>query len=92
MFINGEWRGSEETFAVYNPATGEKIGQVVNGRKPDAYEAIQAAHNAFADWSATTAYQRSAILYRAYQIMLECKEDLARLMTREQGKPLRGGT
>ena len=89
MFINGEWKETTETFAVYNPATGEEIGQVANGRKADAHEAIQAAHAAFATWSTTTAYQRSAILYRAYQIMVERKEDLAYLMTREQGKPLK---
>lgn len=92
MFINGEWRDMTDTFAVYNPATGEEIGQVANGGAGEANEAIQAAHTAFASWSQTTAYQRSAILYRAYQLMIERKEALAELMTCEQGKPLKAST
>jgi len=89
MFINGEWKATTKTFAVYNPATGEEIGQVADGNQTDANEAINAAHAAFASWSKCTAYQRSAILYRAYQLMVERKEELAQLMTREQGKPLK---
>lgn len=89
MFINGEWITSDETFAVYNPATGEEIGQVADGGSAETNTAINAAHQAFATWSTTTAYQRSAILYRAYQLMVERKEQLAQLMTQEQGKPLR---
>lgn len=89
MFINNEWRATEKTFPVYNPATGEEIGQVADGTGADANEAIRVAHEAFATWSKTTAYQRSAILYKAYEIMVSRKEELAQLMTREQGKPLR---
>ncbi|MEE3107207.1 MAG: NAD-dependent succinate-semialdehyde dehydrogenase, partial [Pseudomonadota bacterium] len=51
--------------------------------------AIDAAHEALPAWRATTAYERSAILYKAYHLMLERREELARLMTTEQGKPLR---
>ncbi|MEM7113405.1 MAG: NAD-dependent succinate-semialdehyde dehydrogenase [Chloroflexota bacterium] len=89
MYINGEWIRSEQTFAVYNPATGEEIGQVVDGEQDEARQAIGVAHEAFKSWSATTAYQRSAILYKAYQLMVERKRPLAELMTREQGKPLK---
>lgn len=89
MFIHGEWKQTTTTFAVYNPATGEEIGQVADGGTREAREAIVAAHTAFKTWSATTAYQRSAILYRAYQLMLDRKQALAELMTREQGKPLK---
>ena len=89
MFINGKWIEGEKTFAVYNPATGEEIAQVVDGGSAEADAAITAAHEAFATWKATTAYQRSAILYRAYHLMVERKEELAKLMTREQGKPLK---
>jgi succinate-semialdehyde dehydrogenase/glutarate-semialdehyde dehydrogenase len=92
MFINGEWRKMRDTFAVSNPATGEEIGQVANGNQAKANEAIQAAHTAFASWSQTTAYERSEILYRAYQLMIACKKELAELMTREQGKPLKAST
>jgi len=92
MFINGEWREVAVTFAVTNPATGEEIGQVANGGLAEVTEAIEAAHSAFASWSQTTAYQRSEILYRAYQLMVERKAELAELMTREQGKPLKAST
>jgi succinate-semialdehyde dehydrogenase / glutarate-semialdehyde dehydrogenase len=91
MYIDGQWVSAETNrmFAVFNPANGEKIGQVSDGTRQDAVQAINAAHKAFGTWSRLTAYQRSAYLYRAYQIMLERKEDLAQLMTTEQGKPLR---
>jgi succinate-semialdehyde dehydrogenase/glutarate-semialdehyde dehydrogenase len=91
MYIDGQWVNAEANgmFEVFNPANGEKIGEVADGNRQDAVKAIDAAHKAFGPWSKLTAYQRSAYLYRAYQLMLERKEDLARLMTTEQGKPLR---
>lgn len=91
MYIDGQWVQAESgrTFPVTNPATGEEIGQVPDGGAAEARAAIAAAEAAFAGWSRTTAYQRSAFLYRAWQIMLERKEDLARLMSTEQGKPLK---
>jgi succinate-semialdehyde dehydrogenase/glutarate-semialdehyde dehydrogenase len=91
MYINGEWipAKSGKMFDVFNPADGEPIGQVPDGGREDAALAIQAAGEAFKTWSGTTAYQRSAYLYEAYHIMMARKEDLARLMTREQGKPLK---
>jgi len=76
-------------FDVFNPANGETIGQAPDGGAADAAMAIQAAGEAFKVWSDTTAYQRSGYLYEAYRIMMDRKEDLARLMTREQGKPLK---
>jgi succinate-semialdehyde dehydrogenase/glutarate-semialdehyde dehydrogenase len=91
MFINGEWcaAASGATFEVTNPATGETIATVPDGRRADAARAIAAADAAFAAWAGETAYRRSAILHRAWQLMSERKEELARTMTREQGKPLR---
>ena len=89
MYINGEWKYLNETFPVYNPATGEEIGQVADGGATEAIIAIDAADRAFQTWSKTTAYERSAILYKAYLLMIEQKEDLAQLMTKEQGKPLK---
>jgi len=89
MFINGEWLTDGPTFPVYNPATGEQIGEVADGSSEQAQQAIVAAHAALAGWRAETAYARSAILYRAHQHMLEEQEELAKLMTREQGKPLK---
>ncbi len=90
MYINGEWiTNAEKTFPVFNPATGEKIGEVADGNATHANNAIEAAHAAFQTWSKTTAYQRSRYLYDAYGIMMENKEHLARTMTEEQGKPLK---
>ena len=89
MYIDGQWLDSEKTFDVLNPATGEVIGRVVDGDQSHANRAVEAAHVAFADWSRTTAHSRSAILYRAWQLMLDSKSELAALMTSEQGKPLK---
>ena len=91
MYIDGEWvaAGSGATFESRNPATGEVLGEVADGGASDAVAAIEAARNAFADWSKRTAYERSEYLYRAWQIMGERSGELAELMTKEQGKPLR---
>ena len=90
MYINGKWlpAKSGDTFDVFNPADGECIGQVPDGGREDAELAIQSAADAFRIWSGTTTYARSAYLYEAYRIMMERQEDLAQLMTREQGKPI----
>ena len=89
IYIDGEWRGarSGSSFEVINPATGESIGDVADGTRPDAAEAIAAATTAFGGWSKLTAFQRSDYLQRAYRLMMERKEAIARLMTEEQGKP-----
>ena len=91
MFINGEWCQAEsgKKFGVINPATGEGIGDVADGGQVEAKRAIQAAHSAFGDWSSMTAYERSEILYKAYKLMSTRREEIARTMTVEQGKPLR---
>lgn len=91
MYIDGQWidATSGKTFAVTNPATGEVIGQVPDGAAADATAAVEAADRAFPLWSRTTAYQRSDYLYRAWRLMTERAEDLARLMSTEQGKPLK---
>jgi len=91
MYINGTWLKAipESCFDVTNPADGSILEQVRDGGRHEARTAIDAAAEAFRSWSKTTAYERSAILYRAYHLMLERKEDLAHTMTLEQGKPLR---
>ena len=92
MYIDGDWVQSNSTFPVFNPASGEQIGQVVNGTRADAARAIDCAEHASREWSATTAYQRSSILYHAHRLMLENKPALADLMSREQGKPIKAAT
>ncbi len=91
MFINGEWVDAIAggTFAVTNPATGEEIGRVPDGGPDDARAAIAAADAAFASWSATTPFERADVLLKAWQLMNSRADDLAKLMTTEQGKPLR---
>ncbi|SFR65598.1 succinate-semialdehyde dehydrogenase / glutarate-semialdehyde dehydrogenase [Marinobacter daqiaonensis] len=89
MYINGTWVETGNTFDVTNPATGEVIGQVPDASAAHIDDAIGAAHDAGFSWRHTTAYERSGLLYRAWQLMLEQKRELAELMTREQGKPLK---
>ncbi len=94
MFRNGEWvdAASGKTFAVTNPATGEEIGSMPDGGAEDATAAIDAADAAFASWSATTPYKRADILMNAWRLMTERADELAELMTTEQGKPLKAST
>ncbi|MCP5148989.1 MAG: NAD-dependent succinate-semialdehyde dehydrogenase [Pseudomonadales bacterium] len=89
MYINGNWVTPTSTFAVFNPANGEQIGTVADGDLDAARAAIAAAADAFPAWSRSSAYERSARLYRAHSLMLERSDSLAELMTREQGKPLK---
>jgi len=91
VFIDGEWvdARSGKTFDITNPATGELLGSAPAGEPEDAVAAIDAAHASFSDWANTTAYERSRLLYRAWQLMTERSEMLAQLMTAEQGKPLK---
>lgn len=89
-YIDGEWVAGEqgETFAVINPATGEEIAQVASVTSAQTRAAIQAAEKAQQSWKALPAKQRSDLLERWYQLVLDHQEDLAQLMTAEQGKPL----
>ena len=91
LYINGEWRdaASGATFASTNPATGEEIGTAADGGVADMQAAIEAADAAFGEWATRTAYERSKYMYKPYQLMLERREALAKLMTEEQGKPIR---
>ena len=91
IYVAGEWRDaiSGRRFESRNPTTGDLIGEAADGAREDAMVAIEAAAKAFSSWSALTAYQRSAYLYQAYELMLERHESLAKLMTEEQGKPIR---
>ncbi len=91
LYIDGEWcdAAGGGTFEVTDPATGKVLDRVADGGAADARRAIEAAHRAFDGWAGLTAYQRSEKLYAAYQLMLERQEDLAKLMTSEQGKPIR---
>jgi succinate-semialdehyde dehydrogenase / glutarate-semialdehyde dehydrogenase len=91
LLIDGSWVPalSGAMFDVTNPATGEVIGSVADGGYADTELAISSASAAFPGWAARTAYERAAVLQRAHALMLERQEELAQLMTQEQGKPIR---
>ncbi|MDH1575836.1 NADP-dependent succinate-semialdehyde dehydrogenase [Pseudomonas sp. GD03746] len=89
-FINGEWLDADsgQTINVTNPATGEVIGTVPKMGTAETRRAIEAADKALPAWRALTAKERSNKLRRWFELMIENQDDLARLMTTEQGKPL----
>ncbi len=91
LFIDGKWEASKSgrTFSSLNPATGEILGEAADAERADAERAVGAAAAAFPTWSKTTVYERSGLLYEAWRLMTARREDLAQLMTAEQGKPLR---
>jgi succinate-semialdehyde dehydrogenase / glutarate-semialdehyde dehydrogenase len=90
MYINGEWLSADggKEFAVRNPATSETLAQIADGGVAETRRAIEAAHAAFPAWSGMTADKRAALLSNAAQLMTERAEDLARVLTQENGKPL----
>ncbi len=89
-YIDGAWcdANSGATLPVTNPATGEKIGTVPNMGAAETKRAIEAAQKAFAPWAARTAKERAVILRKWFDLMMANQDDLAMLMTAEQGKPL----
>lgn len=89
-YINGQWRDANngETLQVTNPANNDVLGSTPKMGATETREAIEAAAEAFKSWKKTTAKQRADILRRWFELMLEHKEDLALIMTLEQGKPL----
>lgn len=89
-FINGAWVGaaSGETFAVTNPASGAPLASVPLCGEAETQSAIDAAQAALGPWKSRPAAERSKILRRWFDLMLAHQEDLAALMTAEQGKPL----
>ena len=86
-YIDGAWVGEAKT-AVVDKATGEEIARVPDMGAAETREAIEAAHRAFQVWSKTTARQRSLILRRWYELIIENAEGLAVLLSCEQGKPM----
>ena len=89
-FIAGKWSDARTgaTLAVTNPASGEVLGTVPNMSEAEAVEAIEAANAAWPEWRARTAQERGAVLRRWFELMLEHADDLAQIMTLEQGKPI----
>ena len=88
--INGEWVESSEgsTLDVFNPANGELVATVATVGAAQTEQAIAAAEAAQKTWKKKTAKERAALLRRWHDLLMENQEDLAKLMTAEQGKPL----
>ncbi|MBT8231997.1 MAG: aldehyde dehydrogenase family protein, partial [Saprospiraceae bacterium] len=89
-YINGEWVKShdQKTFNVINPFTNEEIARVSEASKSQVEEAIKHAEDAFKIWRKFTAGKRSRILKKWYKLQLDNAQDLAHILTIEQGKPL----
>jgi succinate-semialdehyde dehydrogenase/glutarate-semialdehyde dehydrogenase len=89
-YVDGQWvdRGAHGTIDVDNPATGEIIGTVPKLDRAQVRQAIDAAARAFPSWRRKTAKERAVVLRRWFELMIANQDDLAKLMTLEQGKPL----
>ncbi|WP_018624852.1 NAD-dependent succinate-semialdehyde dehydrogenase [Kangiella aquimarina] len=88
-FINGEWVTTDKRFRVDDPFSQELIVEVSDCGEKEVNQAIDAAHNAFQTWSKTTAQERSDKLLAWYDLIIDNIDDLAELLTTEQGKPLK---
>ena len=86
--INGQWVAGASRFDVHDPATGTKLADVTNLGPADAEAAIAAANAAWPAWRTKTAKERSIILRKWYDLLMQNQDDLGRIMTAEQGKPL----
>lgn len=89
-YINGEWLGANDgkTFAVTNPATDALIAEVPDMGKAETQMAIEAAHQAFPLWKNKTAEERAILLRKWFDLLIANVDDLGKLLTTEQGKPL----
>ncbi|WP_318936999.1 NAD-dependent succinate-semialdehyde dehydrogenase [Oceanobacillus halotolerans] len=93
IFIDGKWRAVDgKTDTIYNPATLEPITEVAYGGAKETEEAIEAAKEAFKTWGELPGRERSRILYKAHELMLEDVDRLAEILTTEQGKSLKEST
>ena len=86
--VNGQWVSGASRFAVTDPATGAHLADVANLGAADAEAAIAAANAAWGPWRSKTAKERSIILRKWYDLLMANQDDLGRIMTAEQGKPL----
>jgi succinate-semialdehyde dehydrogenase/glutarate-semialdehyde dehydrogenase len=87
-YIGGEWVSTDKTYDVINPATGELVASVPDHGPEDVRKAIDAAYAVQKDWAKRTAKERSDILLKWHDLMLENQEDMAQILTAEMGKPI----
>ncbi|RMR18591.1 Succinate-semialdehyde dehydrogenase [Pseudomonas amygdali pv. ulmi] len=90
LYIDGQWRASRDgrSIPVIDPATGQSLGSVAHAGITDLDEALAAAERGFATWRATSAYDRYKLMQKAANLIRERADNIARIMTQEQGKPL----
>uniref|UniRef100_A0A452HEZ0 Succinate-semialdehyde dehydrogenase, mitochondrial n=1 Tax=Gopherus agassizii TaxID=38772 RepID=A0A452HEZ0_9SAUR len=88
-FVGGRWVQAAAAFPVLDPASGAELGQVADCGVAEARAAVRAAWEAGPGWSAAPAKERSALLRKWYSLMMENKDDLAKIITAENGKPLK---
>ncbi|WP_406944876.1 NAD-dependent succinate-semialdehyde dehydrogenase [Halobacillus sp. SY10] len=89
IVIDGESVQTEKTFDVYNPINQERLDSVPDAGEKEAKQSVEAAHQAFNQWKHTTSDERSAFLKRWFQLIEDHTDELAEIMTKEQGKPLK---
>src|SRR5260221_3802461 len=87
-YIDGAWVGGKKTLAVHNPASGAILGSVPDLGTEETRRAIEAAERAWPAWRAKTAKERAVILRKWFELMMAAQEDLAQILTAEQGRPL----
>lgn len=88
-FVGGRWLPAPATFPVYDPASGAKLGTVADCGVPEARAAVRAAYDAFNSWKGVSVKERSLLLRKWYDLMIQNKDDLAKIITAESGKPLK---
>ena len=90
LFIDGAWKkaASGKTISVLNPATAEPIGTVAHAEKADLDAALAAAKKGFETWRKVSAYERAKIMHKAADTLRAKADEIARVMTLEQGKPV----
>ena len=90
LFIGGEWRPASDggTFPVLDPATEKSITEVSNATAEDVTSAVHVAYTAGKDWAKKLPRERAEVLRNAFNLLTECKQEIAELMTLENGKAL----
>ncbi|XP_036767557.2 succinate-semialdehyde dehydrogenase, mitochondrial isoform X2 [Manis pentadactyla] len=88
-FVGGRWLPAAAAFPVHDPASGAELGMVADCGVPEARAAVRTAYEAFCSWRGVSAKEKSSLLRKWYDLMIQNKDDLARIITAESGKPLK---
>lgn len=88
LFINGNWFNASKTFSVINPATKNILAEVADASETDALNAIDAADKSFNHWQQISFKERSRLLRRWFDLVIQHQDELAKIITQESGKPI----